>query len=204
MDLVKSVILAGVLALTPAIAAAEPWGDAIAEASARFGLPEGWVREVIRAESGGDARAVSPKGAMGLMQLMPETWRQARTELGLGADPYLPRDNILAGAAYLRSLYDRYGAPAFLAAYNAGPARLEAYLLRGRPLPAETRRYVASLTPAMGNGNLAKPTTPPPPTLFAVRHDASTTTAVPTPNAVGGLFVAHSSGVADPTDVQPQ
>jgi soluble lytic murein transglycosylase-like protein len=67
MDLVKSVVLAGLLALAPAVAAAGPWADAIAEASARFGLPEVWVREVFRAESGGDVRAVSPKGAMGLM-----------------------------------------------------------------------------------------------------------------------------------------
>lgn len=204
MDLVKSIILAGVLALTPAIAAAEPWADAIAEASARFGLPEGWVRGVIRAESGGDVRAVSPKGAMGLMQLMPETWRQARAELGLGADPYQPRDNILAGAAYLRSLYDRYGAPAFLAAYNAGPARLEAYLLRGRPLPAETRRYVATLAPTLNVATVVSPSAPPPPSLFAVRHDSPATTATTTPIAAGGLFVAHSSGVPGPSDVQPQ
>ena len=204
MDLVKSIILAGVLALTPAVAAAEPWADAIAEASTRFGIPEGWVREVIRAESGGDVRAVSPKGAMGLMQLMPETWSQARAELGLGADPYQPHDNILAGAAYLRSLYDRYGAPAFLAAYNAGPARLEAYLLRGRPLPAETRRYVANLTPRLNVAAVVSPSASAPPALFAVRHDAPATTSTTTPNGVGGLFVAHSGGVADPADVQPQ
>ena len=204
MDMVRSLILAGVIALTPAVAAAEPWADAIAEASARFGLPEGWVRQVIRAESGGDARAVSPKGAMGLMQLMPATWRQARAELGLGTDPYQPHDNILAGAAYLRSLYDRYGAPAFLAAYNAGPARLEAYLLRGRPLPAETRRYVATLPPTLNVAAVVSPSAPPPPALFAVRHDAPATTTTTTPIAAGGLFVAHSSGVAGPSDVQPQ
>src|SRR3546814_5730962 len=77
----------------------------------------------MRVESRGDVRAVSPKGAMGLMQLMPDTWASLRVRLGLGANPYDPRDNILAGAAYLREMHDRYGSPGFLAAYNAGPGR---------------------------------------------------------------------------------
>jgi soluble lytic murein transglycosylase-like protein len=181
--------LAGVLVLTPAIATAEPWADAIAEASTRFGLPEPWVREMIRAESGGDVRALSPKGAMGLMQLMPRTWRTLRAELGLGPDPFQPHDNILAGVAYLRSLYDRYGFPAFLAAYNAGPARADDYLLRSRPLPAETRRYVARLAPAIGGAAVAAAV---PQTVFAVRHDSlstSGTTSTPVPD---GLFAVRS------------
>src|SRR3546814_17844195 len=94
----------------------------------------------MRVESRGDVRAVSPKGAMGLMQLMPDTWASLRVRLGLGANPYDPRDNILAGAAYLREMHDRYGSPGFLAAYNAGPGRYEE-ALAGRPLPAETRAY---------------------------------------------------------------
>ena len=77
----------------------------------------------MRAESFGDVRAMSPKGAMGLMQIMPETWAALRSRYGLGADPYDAHDNIMAGAAYLRELHDRYGTPGFLAAYNAGPAR---------------------------------------------------------------------------------
>ena len=53
---------------------------------------------------------------MGLMQIMPKTWIELRARYGLGADPYDPHDNILAGAAYIRQLHDRYGSPGFLAA----------------------------------------------------------------------------------------
>jgi len=56
-------------------------------------------------ESGGDVLALSPQGAMGLMQIMPNTWAGLRARHGLGADPYEPRDNILAGAAYLREMH---------------------------------------------------------------------------------------------------
>ena len=84
---------------------------------------------------------------MGLMQIMPETWTELRARYGLGADPYDVRDNILAGAAYIRELYDRYGSPGFLAAYNAGPGRYERHLATGRPLPEETQAYVATLAP---------------------------------------------------------
>ena len=88
---------------------------------------------------------------MGLMQIMPKTWTELRARHGLGADPYDPRDNILAGAAYIRELYDRYGAPGFLAAYNAGPGRYERHLATGRPLPAETQAYVATLAPMINS-----------------------------------------------------
>lgn len=115
------------------------------EAAQRFGMPEGWIHAVIRAESAGRVRAVSRTGAMGLMQLMPGTWARQRARLGLGPDPFDPRDNILAGTSYLREMYDRYGAQGFLAAYNAGPRRYEQWRDRGRPLPAETRLYVARL-----------------------------------------------------------
>ena len=69
---------------------------------------------------------------------------------GLGADPYDPHDNIMAGAAYLRAMYDRFGYPGLFAAYNAGPARYGEHLRTGRPLPGETRSYIAQLarTPA--------------------------------------------------------
>jgi hypothetical protein len=66
---------------------------------------------------------------------------------GLGADPYDPHDNILAGAAYIRELHDRYGTPGFLAAYNAGPGRYERHLATGRSLPEQTQAYVATLAP---------------------------------------------------------
>ncbi len=126
----------------------------VAEAAQRFGIPATWIRAVMRAESFGEVRAISPKGAMGLMQIMPETWARLRVRYGLGADPYEPHDNILAGAAYLRELYDRYGSPGFLAAYNAGPTRYEDHLTTGRPLPAETRAYVADVGPLIGVGTL--------------------------------------------------
>lgn len=137
---------------------ADPVTVFIAEAAQRFGIPERWIRAVMHAESAGDVRATSSAGAMGLMQLMPDTWTALRTRHRLGRDPYNPRDNIFAGAAYLREMYDRYGSPGFLAAYNAGPGRYEAYLA-GRPLPAETRAYVAALAPFFGGGERSSPVT---------------------------------------------
>jgi hypothetical protein len=86
---------------------------------------------------------------MGLMQVMPATFDELRARYDLNSDPYDPRDNILAGTAYLREMYDIYGAPGFLAAYNAGPARLDDYLSNTRPLPDETRHYVAAIGPAI-------------------------------------------------------
>ncbi|WP_426265283.1 transglycosylase SLT domain-containing protein [Sphingomonas sp. PWP1-2] len=119
----------------------------VTEAAKRFAIPEAWIYAVMRVESSNNPRAVSPKGATGLMQIMPATWRYLRARYGLADNVYDPRGNIFAGAAYMRELYDRYGAPGFLAAYNAGPARYEAYVSRGRPLPAETIGYVAKLAP---------------------------------------------------------
>ncbi len=92
---------------------------------------------------------------MGLMQIMPATWAALRRRHGLGDDPFDPRDNILGGAAYLREMYDRFGAPGFLAAYNAGPERYAQHLA-GRPLPAETRAYLAMLAPVI-DGSAALP-----------------------------------------------
>ena len=120
---------------------------AVAAASRRSGLPEDWIRAVMRAESAGNQRAVSSMGAMGLMQIMPGTWAELRAQYSLGDDPFDVRDNVLAGAIYLRAMYDRFGAPGFLAAYNAGPGRYTEHLRTGRPLPRETRAYVAQLTP---------------------------------------------------------
>jgi hypothetical protein len=119
----------------------------IAEASRRFHIPASWIRAVVGAESAAHLRAVSPKGAMGLMQIMPETWSGQRRRYHLGTDPYDAHDNIIAGAACLRELHDRYGAPGFFAAYNAGPARWENHLATGKPLPLETRAYLARLAP---------------------------------------------------------
>jgi hypothetical protein len=138
---------------------ADPYAGYIREAARRFGVPEAWIRAVMHVESRGDVRAISPKGAIGLMQIMPATWADLRARHGLGNDPYDPRDNILAGAAFLREMHDRYGSPGFLAAYNAGPGRYEDYRDNGRPLPAETRAYVAVLAPIIGSGDLAAPVT---------------------------------------------
>ena len=134
----------------------DPYGDYIAEASRRFGVPIAWIRAVMRAESAGDPRAISPKGAMGLMQIMPATWAGLRLRHRLGADPYDPHDNIIAGAGYIRELFDRYGSPGWIAAYNAGPGRYEDSL-KGRALPAETRTYVAMVAPSVDGSDAAGP-----------------------------------------------
>lgn len=138
-------------------AVGDPYAAIIDEASQRFGIPESWIRAVMRAESQGNVRAISPAGAIGLMQIMPDTWAELRVRHRLGRDPYSPRDNILAGAAYLREMHDRYGSPGFLAAYNAGPGRYEEYRAGRRALPAETRAYVAALAPLVGGGKIVRP-----------------------------------------------
>lgn len=134
---------------------ADPYAEIVREAAQRFGVPSSWISAVMAIESGGDVLAVSSQGAMGLMQIMPATWTGLRARYSLGADPYEPRDNILAGAAYLREMHDRYGSPGFLAAYNAGPARYDEYLATGRELPMETQLYVAMLTPLIGEGQIS-------------------------------------------------
>lgn len=132
---------------TPPGPASDPWGPYIREASEKYDVPDRWVREVIRAESSGKVLETSAPGAMGLMQVMPATFDELRGRYDLGDDPYDPHDNIMAGTAYLRELYDLYGSPGFLAAYNAGPGRLDDYLTRRKGLPDETRNYVAKIAP---------------------------------------------------------
>src|SRR3546814_12901683 len=80
---------------------------------------------------------------MGLMQIMPPTWAMLTARHRLGGDPFDVRANILAGAAYLRAMWDRYGdVRLMLAAYNAGPGRPDAYATGRRGLPADTLAYV--------------------------------------------------------------
>lgn len=167
----------------------DPYATYVAEASQRFGVPVAWIRAVLRAESAGDRQAISSAGAMGLMQIMPATWAELRVRYRLGSDPYDPRDNILAGAAYLRELYDRYGSPGFLAAYNAGPGRYEASL-SGRSLPAETRAYVAAIAPVIDGGEIASP-------VIIAAVDALAWTRAP-------LFIAQriSTAAADPVPTE--
>ena len=153
-----AVLTVGALS-APAPVIAQPPGDPpaastvsdidrhIAEAAQRFGLPPHWIRAVITVESAGDPHAVSRAGAISLMQVMPGTWAELRVAHGLGSNPFDPRDNILAGTAYLRAMYDRFGSPGFLAAYNAGPGRYAEHLATGCPLPHETRDYVATVAP---------------------------------------------------------
>jgi hypothetical protein len=185
------------------VAQSDPFAAFIAEASQRFGIPTSWIRAVMNAESADNVHAVSPKGAMGLMQIMPDTWAGLRARYGLGANPYDPHDNILAGAAYLRELHDRYGTAGFLAAYNAGPARYEASLATGRPLPDETRAYVAGLSPLVADGAIgdtipaavaASSWTASP--LFAVRANSTSTSSRPSADRER----RHASAEASPQD----
>lgn len=161
-------------------------GRHVGDAARRFGIPEAWIWAVMRVESNGDVRAVSTAGAMGLMQIMPATWANLRARYRLGSDPFDVRDNIMAGAAYLREMHDRYGnATAMLAAYNAGPGRYDEHLSRGRPLPAETRAYLAKLASITGSSDDIQLAAAPPSdpfawrraALFAVRSDADNAAA---------------------------
>ncbi len=191
----------------------EPITAHITAASRRFGVPEAWIYAVIGVESAGDLAATSIKGAMGLMQVMPGTYADLRARYGLGPNAYDPRDNILAGTAYLREMYDRYGSPGFLAAYNAGPGRYEEHLA-GRPLPLETRAYLARLSPAVSGVVTARPSAAPDPlawtraALFAGRWsvgepavratseqpltDPPSTQLVQFARPLGGLFIPLS------------
>lgn len=192
MGPLKSLALAvACLVATPAAAGpprTDPlsrWRAEIAEASTRFGVPVAWIERVMRTESGGqtmrDGRPITSRaGAMGLMQVMPATWAALRAVHGLGANSYDPRDNILAGTAYLRAMYDRFGYPGLFAAYNAGPGRYAAHLATGRALPAETRVYLARVS---GTHSDPRPSLPKrsPPALFIVLR-SSHTPANPAPS----------------------
>jgi len=130
------------------------WDPLITAASKEFHVSKDWIRAVMRRESGGrtmlDERfqITSDAGAMGLMQVMPQTYRDMRAAYKLGNDPYNPHDNIYAGAAYLAELHRKYGYPGMFAAYNDGPGNWEDHLYRGRPLPAETVAYVSNIAGA--------------------------------------------------------
>jgi soluble lytic murein transglycosylase-like protein len=110
----------------------------LAQAAAEYRLPQALLRAVVRAESGFQVKAVSPAGAQGLMQLMPQTAKELGVE-----DPFDVAQNIDGGARYLRRMLDRFDGdvPRALAAYNAGPGAVERY--QGVPPYTETRRYVA-------------------------------------------------------------
>ena len=190
--------------VSPPVVAAQPaavsdaaldlWTPFIAEAAARFGIPTAWIRTVMAAESGGrtmlNGRPVTSRsGAIGLMQVMPDTYEEMRHAYGLGSNPHDPRDNILAGAAYLRAMHDRFGWPGFFAAYNAGPERYDEYLRDGRSLPPETRAYLAMIAQT-------DPSPPPPSALpsgtrlfFTLRTVADASSNAGKTSASSGLFV---------------
>jgi hypothetical protein len=130
------------------------WRSIMLEAAQRFAIPVAWIDAIIQTESAGcpflnGQQTTSPAGAMGLMQIMPQTWSRLARELGLGPDPYDPHDNIMAGAAYVRELYDRFGVDGFLAAYYSGPERYESFLRDGRVLPEKTLDYIVRVREAV-------------------------------------------------------
>jgi hypothetical protein len=124
----------------------------IAEIAPKYGVDGFLVKAVARQESNFDPFAISSKGAIGLMQVMPATYAELSRRYLLGPDPFDPMDNIQAGAAYLREMLSRYCERGFIAAYNAGPRRYEEHL-RGRPLPEETIEYVARIEPHLLMGS---------------------------------------------------
>jgi hypothetical protein len=121
-----------------------PYAEIIDEAASRAGVDPRLVRAVIQVESAYQASARSRKGAMGLMQLMPETARRYAV-----ADPYDPGSNIDAGIRHLKSLLDRFELSLALAAYNAGEAAVERF--RGIPPYAETQSYVRQVLRLLGS-----------------------------------------------------
>jgi len=128
----------------PVTAASTPASDIVERAASAYKVDPSLISAVIKAESGGNTRATSPKGAMGLMQLMPGTAR----DLGV-TDPYDPGQNVMAGTKYLKMLLDRYNGnrDLALAAYNWGPGNLEK---SHRSMPRETVEYVARIKKYLG------------------------------------------------------
>jgi soluble lytic murein transglycosylase-like protein len=141
---------------TAAVTRSAPFDDAIEEHASAQGVSPDLVRAVIQVESAFNPQAISPKGAMGLMQLMPATARELGVE-----NPFLPEENIRGGVAYLRQLLDRYdrNVELALAAYNAGPGSVAKY--GAIPPYRETQAYVKKVT---GVSGAAPP--PPDPTIY--------------------------------------
>jgi len=208
---------------------AHPYAAHVSEAAQRFGLPEAWIWAVMRAESNGNPAATSHVGAMGLMQIMPGTWSMLTARYGLGSNPWDVRANILAGAAYLREMMIRYGDLSLaLAAYNAGPGRVDDWRQHGRTLPAETTAYVARIPPVLSMSGIASPAAVPVPArsaapswretaLFVVQDDGlsgdGSGAAGRTGATASSALAAQSGGLPDaqtprsstvPTSAYPQ
>lgn len=176
----------------------ERWQPLISEAARRFDIPENWIAAVIRLESAGlltlNGKPITSRaGAMGLMQLMPATYADLRVRYGLGDNPYDPHDNVMAGAAYLHEMFLRYSYPELFAAYQAGPARVDAFLHDGKPLPTETISYLNSLVSGSESVRREReiPRAPAPKSnansLFFVRAESEFS-----PSNQGALFVPLS------------
>ena len=192
-------------------ASSDPYAAFVAEASRRFGVPAAWIRAVMRAESGGNQHAISSAGAMGLMQIMPDTWADLRARYGFGRDPFDPHDNILAGAAFLREMHDRFGSPGFLAAYNCGPACYVDHIATGRPLPPETVAYVSEVLPLLGDSDAAMTALGPMPGVIPwtqaplfVHHFDGMTSAARALSAIPSDGSQTSVPVRDVSAIEPQ
>ena len=152
-----------------------PYAREIREAAGRYGVEEGLIKAVIRVESGFNSRAVSPKGARGLMQLMPGT----ASMLGV-RDSFDPRQNIDGGVRHLRGLIDRFGSDLklALAAYNAGEQAVVTH--GGIPPYRETRDYVTRIlglfVPAPAEAAPAPADPEPPPSTYRVEAPDGTVT----------------------------
>ena len=139
------------------------WDQYVEANALRFGVPPALVQSVIRAESGGRPNAVSPKGAGGYMQIMPNTYAELRQQHGLGEDRFDPANNIAGGTAYLAQLYKQFGNwEDAVAAYNAGPGRWANVKAGKVSAPAETTAYAPKVMGAVPELNVSKLPTPQP------------------------------------------
>jgi hypothetical protein len=158
----------------------DQWRGDIEKAADRFHVDEELIRAVVRVESGGcehlGGRPISSaSGAMGLMQLMPSTWAVYRARLRLGADPYNPRDNILAGSAYLYDLIQKLGFFDGLAAYFAGAETILHTQTDHTRVSHATLRYVRDvleiiISDTATQSSSARRTTPSSVPVFAIRR----------------------------------
>ncbi|MFT8851259.1 transglycosylase SLT domain-containing protein [Acetobacter orientalis] len=189
------------------------WSGYIQEASNRFSIPQSWIRAVMQQESGGHQylhgrKIRSVHGAVGLMQIKPDTYSELAQRYSLGSDPYDPHDNIMAGSGYIRELYDRFGSPDFLAAYNCGPQCAENHRSKGTALPGYAKAYMAAISPHLNDPvpGLMQPTqlayAPAPTPPVTVVADTSGPAADP-PNSYNQQNFAtgaQPAGTAPPLD----
>jgi soluble lytic murein transglycosylase-like protein len=186
---------APVVGLQAAAQGGEPEADVndlVDAASGRYRLDPDLVNSVIKAESGFNVRAVSPKGAQGLMQLMPET----AMKLGV-PDAFDPQANVEGGTKYLRELLERYNFDLVkaLAAYNAGPQRVEQF--GGVPPYFETRAYVARIVRDFNKKKVAQRNA-------AAQPAASSPKAAAAKKAAAGTRIATLKPPSSSTQVPPQ